>query len=34
MNPLLTQATVDEALASDRVRMSAEFLNQWRDDIS
>ena len=34
MNPLITQATVDEALASDRVRMSAEFLNQWRDDIS
>jgi hypothetical protein len=34
MNPLLTQATIDEALASDRVRMSAEFLNQWREDIS
>lgn len=34
MNPLLTQATIDEALASDRVRMSAEFLNVWREDIS
>jgi hypothetical protein len=34
MNPMLTQATIDEALASDRVRMSAEFLNVWREDIS
>jgi hypothetical protein len=34
MNPLLTQATIDEALASDRARMSAEFLNVWREDIS
>jgi hypothetical protein len=34
MNPLLTDATIAEALASDRVRMSAEFLNQWREDIS
>lgn len=34
MNPLLTQAVVDEALASDRVRMSAEYLNIWREDIS
>ena len=34
MNPLLTDAVIGEALASDRVRMSAEYLNMWREDIS
>jgi hypothetical protein len=30
----LTDEVINEALASDRVRMSAEFLNVWRDDVS
>jgi hypothetical protein len=34
MNPLLTDALINEALASDRARMSAEYLNIWREDIS
>ena len=34
MNPRLSQAVVDQALASDRLKASAEYLNQWREDVS
>ena len=34
MNPLLPQATVDEALEEDRAAASSEYLGQFREDIS
>jgi len=34
MNPRLSQAVVDAALASDRLKASAEYLNIWREDVS
>jgi hypothetical protein len=34
MNPLLPVSTVDRAMAEDAHRARAEFLNQWREDIT
>ena len=34
MNPRLSQAVVDAAMASDRLKASAEYLNQWREDVA
>jgi hypothetical protein len=34
MNPRLSQAVVDAAMASDRLKASAEYLNIWREDVS
>jgi hypothetical protein len=34
MNPKLPRHVIDKALAEDRVKASAEYLNVWRDDIS
>jgi hypothetical protein len=34
MNPRLPQHVVDKALAEDRPRFSAEYLNIWREDVS
>jgi hypothetical protein len=34
MNPALPQSVIDEALAGDRAKNSAEYLNVWREDIS
>jgi hypothetical protein len=33
-NPTLPQAKIDRELAKDRPRASAEYLSEWRDDIS
>jgi hypothetical protein len=34
MNPRLSQAVIDAALASDKLKACAEYLNQWREDVS
>jgi hypothetical protein len=34
MNPQLPQAVIDRALAEDAPKARAEFLNQWREDLS
>jgi hypothetical protein len=34
MNPLLPQSEIDRALAEDAPRARAEFLNEWRSDLS
>jgi hypothetical protein len=34
MNPRLPQSVIDKALASDSARAKAEFLNEWRSDLS
>jgi hypothetical protein len=34
MNPRLSQAVIDKALSTDSARAKAEFLNEWRSDLS
>jgi hypothetical protein len=34
MNPKLPQSVIDAALAEDRLKFSAEYLNIWREDVS
>jgi hypothetical protein len=34
MNPRLPQSVIDKALATDSARAKAEFLNEWRSDLS